>query len=61
MTEQERRLRLNEMGKEIAAMHPKKIGAVMFDMVNGKLTGVREGNGWRTGNVLSKTGFAGKH
>ena len=54
MNEQERRLRLNELGKEIAEMHPNKIGAVTFDMVNGKLTGVREGNGWRTGKRPSK-------
>jgi len=49
MTESERRARLNEIGKEVAAMHPKKIGSVVFDMVNGILTGVREKNGWRTG------------
>lgn len=50
MTELERRLRLNEIGKEVATMHPKKIGSVIFDMVNGALTGVREKNGWRLGS-----------
>jgi len=49
MTERERRTRLNEIGKEVALMHPKKIGSVIFDVVNGTLTGVREKNGWRTG------------
>jgi len=49
MTEPERRARLNEIGKEVAEMHPTKIGSVVFDMVNGILTGVREKNGWRTG------------
>ena len=49
MNEQERRLRLNELGKEIAEMHPEKIGSIIFDVVNGFLTGVREKNGWRIG------------
>ena len=47
MTEQQRRTRLNEIGKEVAEMHPEKIGSVSFDMVNGTLTGVREADGWR--------------
>lgn len=50
MNERERKLRLNELGREIALMHPEKVGAVIFDIVKGKLTGVRENNGWRTGS-----------
>ena len=47
MTETEERARLNEIGKKIAKMYPKRIGSLTFDMVSGSLTGVREMNGWR--------------
>jgi len=47
MTDPEKRARLNEMGKEIAGMFPRRIGSITFDMVQGNLTGVRESNGWR--------------
>ena len=47
MTETEKRARLNEIGKEIAEMYPKRKGSLTFDMVSGSLTGVREKNGWR--------------
>jgi hypothetical protein len=47
MTDSEKRARLNEIGKEIAKMYPERIGSLTFDIVLGKLTGVRESNGWR--------------
>ena len=47
MTEQERRLRLNELGKEIATMYPKSNGSVTFDYSQGQLKGVRTDDKWR--------------
>ena len=47
MTEQERRLRLNEIGREIAEMDPKSNGSVTFDFSQGKLKGVRTDDKWR--------------
>ena len=47
MTEQERKLRLNELGKEIAEMFPKSNGSVSFDFSYGKLKGVRTDAKWR--------------
>lgn len=47
MTEQERKLRLNEIGKEIADMYPKSNGSVAFDFSQGHLKGVRTDDKWR--------------
>jgi hypothetical protein len=55
MTEIERKARLNEIGKDVAAMHPEKVGSITFDMVYGRFTGVREENNWRVGVRPSPT------
>jgi len=47
MDERERKLRLNEIGKEIAGMHPDSNGSVVFDFSKGKLKGVRTDDKWR--------------
>jgi len=47
MTEKERKLRLNEIGKEVAEMYPNENGSVTFDYNHGKLQGVRTGEMWR--------------
>lgn len=47
MTEQDRRARLNEIGKEIADMYPDSNGSVTFDFSQGKLKGVRTDAKWR--------------
>ena len=47
MTEQERRVRLNEIGKEVASMLPKTNGSVIFDISQGNLKGVRTDDKWR--------------
>lgn len=47
MTEQERKLRLNEIGKEIAGMFPDSKGSVIFDYCESKLKGVRAEDKWR--------------
>ena len=39
MTENEKLARLNEMGKEIAAMYPELHGTLSFNFQNGKYTG----------------------
>lgn len=36
MTDNEKRARLNEMGKEIERMYPELHGSVVFDYKNGK-------------------------
>ena len=50
MDEQERRTRLNEIGKEIAGMFPKENGSVTFDYSKGQLKGVRADAKWRPEN-----------
>lgn len=47
MTEQERRARLNEIGKEVAVMFPKSNGSITFDFSQGDLKGVRTDDKWR--------------
>jgi len=47
MNEQERRVRLNEIGKEIASLYPKLNGSVTFDYSQGILKGLREDTKWR--------------
>jgi len=47
MTEKERKLRLNELGKEVAGMFPESNGSVSFDFSQGKLKGVRTDAKWR--------------
>ena len=47
MIEQEHRVRLNEIGKEIASMLPKTNGSVIFDISQGNLKGVRTDDKWR--------------
>jgi len=47
MEEQKRRLRLNEIGKEVASLFPKSKGSVIFDFVQGELKGVRADDKWR--------------
>ncbi len=47
MNEQERKLRLNELGKEIAAMYSTENGSVTFDYSQGNLKGVRTDKKWR--------------
>lgn len=47
MTEKERRIRLNEIGKEIAEMFPSGHGSITFDYSKGELKGVREDAKWR--------------
>ena len=47
MTENEKRARLNEIGKEIAEMHPKQNGSIEFDYADGELKGLRRHDKWR--------------
>ena len=47
MNEQERRTRLDEIGKEVAGMFPDSNGSVIFDYSKGDLKGVRMDEKWR--------------
>lgn len=47
MTENEKKARLNEIGKEIAEMNPNVNGSISFDYSQGKLKGVRYEGKWR--------------
>jgi len=49
MTEQERRTRLNEIGKEVAELCPYRNGSVIFDCSKGQLKGIRTDDKWRPG------------
>ena len=44
MTEQERRARLNEIGKEIARMYPDVKGSITFNIHEGTYKGIKEEN-----------------
>lgn len=47
LSEQERRVRLNEIGKEVAEMFPTSNGSVVFNYKQGKLMGVKSDDMWR--------------
>jgi len=47
MNDNEKRARLNEIGKEIAEMYKNTNGSIAFDYSCGKLKGVRLDAKWR--------------
>ena len=54
MTESEKRVRLNEIGKEVAEMYAGSNGSVTFDFSNNHLKGIRQDIKWRPGNRPSE-------